>query len=130
MFRNCGKSIGLLLIIWMFATPLPALSQTLPLAITVEQASLGVDPASGLSYLEIRLTPDSSKAFATFTDMNVGKQATLSIDGKVVITPTIMGPILDGKLQIRGDLQTTDLHNLATHLVSDTANVEVDLKKN
>ncbi len=61
MFRYCGKITGLLLIIWMFAIPLPALSQTLPLSITVEQARIAVDPASGLSYIEIRLMLESRR---------------------------------------------------------------------
>ncbi|MDH7794089.1 MULTISPECIES: hypothetical protein [unclassified Beijerinckia] len=106
----------------------PALADPLSLSITKAQAT--TDPKFGTPVLNVELTPESSKAFATWTSNLVGKQITISIDGKIVVSPTIRTPILGGALQISGVLELKQLQELAKQLTAGTSRIEADVKAN
>jgi preprotein translocase subunit SecD len=72
-------------------------SQTLTLQVV--QAILNTeDPDNAV--LDIQLAPDSTHAFARFTEDHVGKRMALLADGRVLTSPVIMGPITEGRLRI------------------------------
>lgn len=104
----------------------PALAEPLSLSITKAQAS--ADPNFGTPILNVEMTPESSNAFATWTSGLVGKQITISINGKIVVTPTIRTPILGGALQISGGLELKQLQELAKQLAAGTSRIEADVK--
>lgn len=107
-------------------THAPALAE--PLSLSIAKARATTDPNFGTAVLNVELTPESSKAFATWTSNLVGKQITISIDGKIVVSPTIRTPILSGALQISGGLELKQLQELAKQLGAGTSRIEADVK--
>ena len=53
--------------------------------------------------VDIRLTDDSRRLFADFTQTNLGQMIDLRIDGKSVNKPVVREPITGGVVQINVD---------------------------
>ncbi|TPM41716.1 hypothetical protein [Mesorhizobium sp. B2-3-4] len=99
-----------------------------PLRLVVAKAMAVPDPASGQTMLSLKLTPDSGKAFATFTEANVGRTVDLSIDGAVVTSPRIVEPIRGGEIMVSGAFKPGEVERIAERISAGDANVEVDVK--
>lgn len=69
------------------------------LTLQVVQAILNTEDPDNV-VLDIQLAPDSTHAFARFTEDHVGRRMALLADGKVLASPTIMAPITAGQLRI------------------------------
>ena len=63
-----------------------------PLTLAIAKAAVVSDQASGQRALNLKMTPESAKAFADFTRANVGKVVDLSVDGAVVASPRLVDP--------------------------------------
>lgn len=57
---------------------------------------------AGQRSLEIELTPAASQLFADYSTAHTGSQFALVVDGVVLLAPSVMAPILDGKIAIGG----------------------------
>ena len=98
-----------------------------PLTLGVATATVVPDP-SRQAALDLKLTPDSAKAFAAFTSANVGKTIDLSIDGAVVMSPRLVEPILGGEIMVSGTFAKGELERLARRISSGDAKVAVEAK--
>ncbi|MBZ9993394.1 SecDF P1 head subdomain-containing protein [Mesorhizobium sp. BH1-1-4] len=99
-----------------------------PLTLIIAKAVAVPDPASGQDMLSLKLTPDSGKAFATFTGANVGKIVELSIDGAIVTSPRVVEPILGGEIMISGAFKPGEAERVAERISAGGSRVEVDVK--
>jgi preprotein translocase subunit SecD len=105
----------------------PALAK--PLRLMVETAKVITDPLSGQDGLQIDLTPAGQQAIAEFTTEHVGKMIDVTIDGKLINSPTIQSPILGGTIMLSGPYSASDLQLMANQLTAKTSIVEIDLAK-
>jgi len=117
--------LGVCLAVLLLACGLAAAE---PLALAVAAATVVRDPAPGQDALDVKLTPDSAKAFAAFTAANVGKTIDLSIDGAVVMSPRLVEPILGGEIMVSGTFSRDELRRLAERISSGSAMVMVDAR--
>ena len=99
-----------------------------PLTLAIAKAVVVPDPAPGQGALNLKMTPDSAKAFATFTKANVGKMIDLSVDGAVVMSPLLVEPILGGEVMISGKFAKGELRRLSERISAGRAKVTVDVK--
>ncbi|BCG94379.1 SecDF P1 head subdomain-containing protein [Mesorhizobium sp. 131-2-1] len=99
-----------------------------PLALAVAAATVVRDPAPGQDALDLKLTPDSAKAFAAFTVANVGRTIDLSVDGAVVMSPRLLEPILGGEIMVGGRFSRNELRRLAERISSGSGKVTVDAR--
>ncbi|BCH10290.1 hypothetical protein MesoLj131c_45480 [Mesorhizobium sp. 131-3-5] len=99
-----------------------------PLALAIATAAVVSDQASGQRALNLKMTPDSTKAFADFTRANVGKVVDLSVDGAVVASPRLVGPILGGEVMLSGSFAPGELQRLAERISAGGAKVTVEVK--
>ena len=97
-----------------------------PLKLGVATAMVMPDPSQAA--LDLKLTPDSAKAFAAFTSANVGKTIDLSTDGAVVMSPRLVEPILGGEIMVSGTFAKGELERLARRISSGDARVAVEAK--
>lgn len=122
MFRH------ILLIATAFLVTLtPAIAK--PIRLMVEFAKVVTDPLSGFDNLQIELTPASQQAIAEFTTEHVGKTIDVSIDGKIINSPTIQSPILGTSIMLSGPYSVHELQLMANQLSAKTSTVEIDLAK-
>ena len=75
--------------------------------------------------MDIRLTDDSRRRFADFTQTNLGQVIDLRIDGKSVNKPVVREPITGGGVQLLID-KPGDAEPLAARLNNRTATLEVE----
>ncbi len=75
--------------------------------------------------VDIRLTDDSRRLFADFTQTNLGQMIDLRIDGKSVNKPVVREPITGGVVQINVD-KPGEAERLAARLNNRTAILEVE----
>ena len=73
-----------------------------PLSLTVAEATVRKEEATGQPVLDIRLAPQSQLAFAEFTGRHVGQRVALRVDGLVLMAPVIREPIQGGRMTISG----------------------------
>ncbi|MFD1983206.1 hypothetical protein ACFSOZ_11050 [Mesorhizobium newzealandense] len=99
-----------------------------PLTLAIAKAVVVHDPAPGQAALNLKMTPDSARAFATFTTANVGKTIDLSVGGSVVMSPRLIEPILGGEVMISGRFAKGELRRLAERISAGKAKVTVDVK--
>ena len=99
-----------------------------PLTLAIAKAAVVSDAASGQMALNLKMTPDSAKAFADFTRANVGKVVDLSVDGAVVASPRLVEPILGGEVMLSGSFAPGELQRLAERISAGGAKVTVEVK--
>ena len=122
MFRHI-----LLIATALLVTLTPAIAK--PIRLMVEFAKVVTDPLSGFDNLQIELTPASQQAIAEFTTEHVGKIIDVSIDGKIINSPTIQSPILGTSIMLSGPYSVYELQLMANQLTDKTSTVEIDLAK-
>lgn len=81
----------------------------------IQQASASTDQY-GRPSIEIILTKEGFEKMLAFTKENVGKQAAIFIDGKLLMAPSIDGPVKDGKLMITGVLSEAQVQAVVNGL--------------
>lgn len=108
----------------MIVAAAPAAAAVLELSVT--RAYVVTEEATGRPALSITLSPESIKAFADFTDANVGRKVELRIDGKVVLSATVRERIVMGEVMVSGDLTRLQLLETANGIWSGKAKVEVE----
>jgi preprotein translocase subunit SecD len=96
-----------------------------PLRLGVVSASAGFDQRSGQAMVTIRLTDDSRRHFAEFTQANLGQPIDVRVDGKSMMRPVVREPITGGAFQIPMD-RPEDAAPLAARFNNRTATVEVE----
>ena len=98
-----------------------------PLTLAIAKAVVVPDLAGQMA-LNLKMTPDSAKAFADFTKANVGKVVDLSVDGAVVASPRLVEPILGGEVMVNGSFAAGELQRLAERISAGGAKVTVEVK--
>ncbi|MGX5828779.1 SecDF P1 head subdomain-containing protein [Mesorhizobium sp. 43Arga] len=104
------------------------LAMAKPLTLAIAKAAVVSDQAPGQRALNLKMTPDSAKAFADFTTANVGKVIDLSVDGAVVASPRLVEPILGGEVMLSGTFAPGELQRLAERISAGGAKVTVEVK--
>lgn len=99
-----------------------------PLTLAIAKAAVVSDAASGQMLLNLKMAPDSAKAFADFTKANVGRVVDLSVDGAVVSSPRLVEPILGGEVMLNGTFAAGELQRLADRISAGGAKVTVEVK--
>ena len=99
-----------------------------PLTLAIAKAVVVPDPAPGQVALNLKMTPDSTQAFAAFTKANVGRTIDLSVGGSVVMSPWLVEPILGGEVLISGRFAKGELSRLAERISAGKAKVTIDVK--
>ncbi|NMW30980.1 hypothetical protein HKD42_02760 [Altererythrobacter sp. RZ02] len=69
---------------------------------TVETASARPEEYTGQMVVSIILRPASTQTFSEMTNEFVGKPLPITLDGEVVISPTVYEPIFGGAIAISG----------------------------
>jgi SecD/SecF fusion protein len=82
---------------------------------SIESAFVNRGP-QGQPEIEFELTADASKAFATITTDNKGKQLAIVLDGDLMSAPVINEPILDGRGVVSSDFTDQEALMLANVL--------------
>lgn len=98
-----------------------------PLTLAIAKAMVVPDSAPGQVALNLKMTPDSGRAFAAVTKANVGKTIDLSVGGNVVMSPRLVEPILGGEVMISGRFAKGELRRLAEQISAGKAKVTVDV---
>ncbi len=98
-----------------------------PLSLPVLKAEATSDMATGQPVVSITFDAASTAAFATFTRDNVGKATVVRIDGEEIMRPIIREPIIEGTVQISGNMTKADAESLAARLTSGDSRIEVEL---
>jgi len=109
------------------APPPPRKSTLPPLRLQIESAAPILDERTKQPVITIRLTERSGRMFAEFTKSNVFRKTEVRIDGKVVMSPVIREPILNGSLQVNGNFTLKEAQELADRLNRGATRVEVEL---
>jgi preprotein translocase subunit SecD len=99
-----------------------------PLTLAIARAVVVPDPVPGQVALNLEMTSDSARAFAAFTNANVGKTIDLSVGGAVVMSPRLVEPILGGEVMISGRFAKGELRRLAERISAGKAKVTVDVQ--
>jgi preprotein translocase subunit SecD len=97
------------------------------LSLTVLKAEAISDMATGQPVVSITFDAASTEAFAAFSRDNVGRKTVVRIDGEEIMSPIIREPILEGNVQISGNMTMADARDLAARLTSGDAVIEVEL---
>jgi preprotein translocase subunit SecD len=98
-----------------------------PLAIEVVDAQAGFDQRTSEPVISFKMSPDSQRSFAAFTQANVGHKVALRIDGKTVSEPAIREPILGGSGQISGHFTAEQARDIAAKLISGKSKLEMEI---
>jgi len=97
------------------------------LSLTVLKAEAIADRMTGEPVVSITFDAASTEAFAAFTRDNVGRATVVRIDGEEIMRPIIREPILEGTVQISGNMTMADAGDLALRLTLGDAVIEVEL---
>jgi preprotein translocase subunit SecD len=97
------------------------------LSLTVLKAEATSDVATGQPVVSITFDAASTEAFAAFTRDNVGRTTVVRIDGEEIMRPIIREPIIEGTVQISGNMTMADAGDLALRLTLGDARIEVEL---
>jgi preprotein translocase subunit SecD len=98
-----------------------------PLSLTVLKAEAISDLVTGQPVVSITFDAASTEAFAVFTRDNVGKETVVRIDGEEIMRPIIREPIIEGTVQVSGNMTMEDAAALAKRLTDGDARIEVEL---
>ncbi len=90
------------------------------------QASQG---ESGRPALTLRLNREGAAKLARLTATHVGRRVAIVLDGRILIAPTIRGPIGGGMVSIQGFSSAQEVERLADLLQSDPLPVRLELVK-
>lgn len=90
------------------------------------QASQG---ESGRPALTLRLNREGAAKFARLTAANVGRRVAIVVDGRILIAPTIRGPITGGMVSIQGFSSQQVVERLADLLQTEPLPVRLELVK-
>jgi preprotein translocase subunit SecD len=107
-----------------------AIAAAQPLLLEVQTAEAEFDQRTGQPIVTFRLTADSARRFAAFTQNNVGRAAEFRVDGRTLMKPVIREPILGGTGQISASLTVEQAKALAARLSSGNARIEVEAVPN
>ena len=81
--------------------------------------------------VELTLTDEGAKKFATATEENVGKQIAIVYDGEVISAPKVNTAITDGRCQITGDFTYEEADQLASTIRIGSLSLELqELRSN
>jgi preprotein translocase subunit SecD len=100
-----------------------------PLPLSVAKVSVVTDRITDQKSLSLELTPKSREAFGEFTTAHVGDTIDLKIDGKVVMSPRLMEPILGGVIMVSGTFEPSQLVEIGKQIIPGGARVEVEAQE-
>jgi preprotein translocase subunit SecD len=66
--------------------------------------------------LEIDLHANGAERMAAWTELNVGNQFAMAVDGTIIAAPTVAGPLREDSFAISGNLQAEELDWMASLL--------------
>lgn len=97
------------------------LLQKVPILTTsmIRKASVGFTGSDNRPSLILTFTPLGKKILADYTSTHISKKMAVVIDEEVYVAPLIVDGIFKGKLQITGDFDAKELHDLSTSLNAD-----------
>jgi preprotein translocase subunit SecD len=121
------RSIRSIPLVAAFLAAFVSAALAVPLSLTVLKAEATSDMATGEPVVSITFDAASTEAFAAFTRDNVGKATVVRIDGEEIMRPIIREPILEGTVQISGNMTMVDAGDLALRLTLGDAVIEVEL---
>jgi preprotein translocase subunit SecD len=79
------------------------------------------DPNFDWHYVKFTLTPEGRESLAQFTSANIDRKIAIIINGRLLQTPTIREPILNGDLQLSGSFTAQEAIDLAKTLRNGSA---------
>jgi preprotein translocase subunit SecD len=121
------RSIQSILLVAAFVAAYASSALAAALSLTVLKAEATTDMATGQPVVSITFDAASTEAFAAFTRDNVGKATVVRIDGEEIMRPIIREPIVEGTVQISGNMTMADAGDLALRLTLGDAVIEVEL---
>jgi len=68
----------------------------------LKDAQALIDPNSGLAEISLEFTPEGAKKFGAATARLVGQPLSILLDGKVIQSPNVNEPIMNGQARITG----------------------------
>ena len=95
------------------------------IAIEVADAAATYDQQTGKPVVAFRMSLASARAFADLTAKNVGRPASIIVDGRVMSTPIIRTPITGGTGQITADFDIEQARSLAHRLFDGTSKMTI-----
>jgi len=84
---------------------------------------------SGRPALTLRLNREGATKFARLTAANVGRRVAIVVDGRILIAPTIRGPISGGTVSIQGFTSGQEIERLSDLLQTAPLPVRLELVK-
>jgi protein-export membrane protein SecD len=84
--------------------------------LTNAKVQLGNDTGFGYPSVSLEFNPEGAKIFSKITEMNIGRNLAIVLDGIVQSAPTIRSRIADGQAVIEGSFSSEDAKLLATVL--------------
>lgn len=84
---------------------------------------------SGRPALTLHLSREGAAKFARLTAANVGRRVAIVVDGRVLIAPTIRGPITGGTVSIQGFSSQQETERLSSLLQTAPLPVRLELVK-
>ncbi|MEQ8447006.1 MAG: hypothetical protein RIB57_14065 [Pelagibacterium sp.] len=93
-----------------------AMAETLTL--DIEDAAMVVDNQTDRPTLHIHLNAQSAKMFGDLTIRHISSVVEVSLEGKVLTSPRIQSPILEGSLQITGDFSEAEVEAMVERINS------------
>ena len=116
-----GKVLAMAAALALFTSG-QAVADILPLDVEKATVTYGFPDQSAL---DLQLTPQGGEAFAAFTERHVGKTVDLVIDGKVMISPRLVEPIIGGRIVVSGKFAPGRLEAIARRISAGSATVDV-----
>lgn len=90
--------------------------RTIMTGVHLESAAVVPDPQTGLPAISFKLTPAGAQIFAEHTRNNVGRYLAITMDKRVLSSPTIQTAILGGNGQITGQFSPSEAQALVVQL--------------
>ncbi|AEQ50324.1 SecDF P1 head subdomain-containing protein [Pelagibacterium halotolerans] len=88
------------------------------LVLDIEEAAMAVDGQTGRPVLDIRLEAGSAKTFGDLTVRHLSEVLDVVLDGKILTSPRVQSPILEGSLRITGDFSEAEVEAMAERIAS------------
>lgn len=82
----------------------------------IASATAGKNETYGWPMVDLRLTPEGSKAFAKATEESIGKRILIMANKRLLSAPVVQSKIEGGKVQISGSLSEADTRAIANQL--------------
>jgi hypothetical protein len=97
------------------------------LSLKVNNATVGIDARSLRLNLDIGLSENGAHLFGFWTSRHVGERMNVLIDGNVIMTALILGPISGGSLQVT-NLTSDQIRDIIPKLLDGSSNFAVEIK--